>query len=418
MSGGISGRLTDKAIRAFIGKEARGSRISDGGGLYLFITSPKNASWRIKYRINGKEKVYTIGIYPLVSLAVARVTLIEVKSLIRENKDPVTQRRISRSEASAASGNTFESVADDWLIMKKQQWSEVHYIKSSRAFKRDIYPVFGKLPIASITPSIVAKVIEDIHKRGALETATRILQHLNGVFRYAQAKGLCGVNPASSASEILPNKKIGGRMPALLDFASLGDILRRANMANISPSVRMAHRLCAFTAARIGNVVSAEWNEFNFKDIQPFWNIPRIKMKVKSRLSEHRIPLSPEIENELREWKNTYGGKGYVFPSPTGGKHIGRESIEKMYRVTLRLEGKHSPHGWRSSFSTLARDHGFSRDVVELALDHIHDNEVARAYDRGERLIERIKLFKWWGEQLAAAQRGAKIISLKTKSTR
>jgi len=83
-----------------------------------------------------------------------------------------------------------------------------------------------------------------------------------------------------------------------------------------------------------------------------------------------------------------------------------------MY-VTLGLEGKHSPHGWRSSFSTLARDNGSARDVVELALDHAHDNEVARAYDRGERFEERIKLFNWWGEQLSAAQHGATVIPLK-----
>ena len=48
-----------------------------------------------------------------------------------------------------------------------------------------------------------------------------------------------------------------------------------------------------------------------------------------------------------------------------------------------------------------------------LALDHAHDNEVARAYDRGERFTQRVELFNWWGEQLAAAQRGAKVIPLK-----
>ena len=67
-------------------------------------------------------------------------------------------------------------------------------------------------------------------------------------------------------------------------------------------------------------------------------------------------------------------------------------------------------NGWRSAFSTLARDNGFARDVVELALDHIHDNEVSRAYDRGERFTQRIELFDWWGKQLMAAQRGAQII--------
>lgn len=416
MSGGIGGRLTDKACKAFVAQKTHGKKLSDGGGLYLFITPTGGALWRIKYRIDGKEKTYSIGSYPAVSLAAARVDLAEVKAQLRENKDPVTQRRINRAESSAASDHTFEAIAAEWLKMKQREWSAGHYTKSARALERDIYPAIGKLPIASITPAIVAKAIEDIHKRDVLETATRILQHLNGVFRYAQAKGLCRDNPALPAREILPRKKDNGRMPALLEFSALGDILRRAHMARTSPSVRMAHRLCAFTAARIGNIINAEWKEFDLESDQPIWNIPRTKMKVKSRLIDHRIPLCPDIVSELRQWQSVFGSKGYVFPSLTGNKHIGRESIEKMYRVTLGLEGKHSPHGWRSSFSTLARDNGIARDVVELALDHAHDNEVARAYDRGERFEERVKLFNWWGEKLSAAQRGATIIPLKTKA--
>lgn len=416
VSGGIRGKLTDKAIKAFVGKAARGKKLADGGGLHLFITPAGGATWRVKYRIEGKEKIYSIGPYPLVSLAAARVELGEVKALLLENKDPVTARRVNRAATTAGSDNTFKAVAKEWLAMKQKEWSAVHYSKSQRALERDIYPSLGNLPVASITPAIVAKAIEDIHKRDVLETATRILQHLNGVFRYAQAKGLCRDNPAGPAREVLPRKKDNGRMPALLDWASLGDVLRRAEMVRLSPSVRMAHRLCAFTAARIGNVVNAEWREFHLDDEQPVWIIPRAKMKVATRDIDHRVPLCTEIASELRQWQEVFGRKGHVFPSPAGGKHIGRESIEKVYRVTLTLAGKHSPHGWRSAFSTLARDQGFQRDVVELALDHAHDNQVARAYDRGERFTQRVKLFNWWGEQLATAQRGAKIIPLPENS--
>lgn len=416
MAGGIFNRLSDKACKAFMAQKAHGTKLSDGGGLYLLITPAGSASWRIKYRIEGKEKTYSIGNYPEVSLAAARVELGEVKALLREHKDPVTERRVNRAASAASADDTFHAVAQDWLSMKHKEWSAGHYTKSARAFERDIYPALGNLPIASITPAMVAKAIEDIYKRGVLETVTRILQHLNGVFRYAQAKGLCRDNPALPARELLPRKKDTGRMPALLDWTSLGDILRRAETARLSPSVRMAHRLCAFTAMRIGNVVDAEWREFHLDEEQPVWIIPRKKMKVTTRDIDHRVPLSPEIADELRRWREMFGGKGYVFPSPQGGKYIGRESIEKVYRITLALGGKHSPHGWRSAFSTLARDNGFARDVVELALDHAHDNEVARAYDRGERFDDRIKLFQWWGAQLAAAQRGATVIPLKTKA--
>lgn len=127
-------------------------------------------------------------------------------------------------------------------------------------------------------------------------------------------------------------------------------------------------------------------------------------MKARDRHHDHKVILAPLLAEELRKWGAATTRKGFVFPSPQGGKHISRESLEKVYRVTLGLEGKHSPHGWRSALSTLARDEGFAREVVELTLDHIHDNEVARAYDRGERLEQRKRLMYWWAERLAAAQ--------------
>jgi len=415
-AGGIRGKLTDKAVKAFVTKSKPGKKLADGGGLHLFITPAGRATWRVKYRIEGKEKLYSIGPYPLVSLAAARVELAEVKALLLENKDPVAERRVNRATTAAGSDNTFKVVAQKWLAMKKQEWSTVHYVKSQRAFERDIYPALGNLPIANITPAVAAKAIEDIYKRGALETATRILQHVNGVFRYGQAKGLCLGNPASAAREILPRRKANGHMPALLDWPSLGDVLRRAEIARLSPSIRMAHRLCAFSAPRIENVVTAQWGELHLDDEQPIWVIPRPKMKLRTRLNDHRIPLCREIATELRQWREIVGGRGFVFPSPANEKHITREGVEKAYRVTLNLRDKHVPHGWRSSLSTLARDQGFAREVVELALDHAHDNEVARAYDRGERFTQRVELFNWWGEQLAAAQHGAKIITLSGKS--
>ena len=413
MAGGISSKLTDIAVKAFVAKKQPGKKLADGGGLYLFITPAGGATWRIKYRIDGKEKTYSIGPYPQISLAAARVERGEVKALLLEGKDPVIARRINRATNSADTGNTFKVVAEEWLTMKRKEWSAGHHAKSSRALERDIYPALGNLPISSITPAIVAKAVENIHKRDVLETATRILQHLNGVFRYAQAKGLCGDNPAVPAREILPRKKDRGHLPALLDWASLGDLMRRSDLVRLSPPVRMAHRLCAFTGARISNIVEAEWREFRLDDEQPVWVIPRSKMKITARTIDHRVPLGPEIAAELRQWKEVTGGKGYLFPSPAGGNHITRESLEKAYRVTLELAGKHSPHGWRSSLSTLARDNGFARDVVELALDHAHDNEVARAYDRGERFVQRVELYQWWGAQLSQAQHGAKIIPMR-----
>ena len=416
MVGGTSGKLTDKGIKSFIARKVIGSKLADGQGLYLLITRAKTASWRIKYRIEGKEKSYTIGTYPQSSLAQARLELKEVKASLNKGRDPVVARRITMAQAAAHSESTFKAVAEEWFAMKEKEWSLTHHTKSKRAFERDIYKALGELPIESITPSVIAKAIETINKRDVLETATRILQHLNGVFRYAQAKGLCEINSAAPVKEILPRKKTNGRMPALLDWNSLGALLRAAEAARLSPSVRTAHRLLAFSATRISNVVQAEWKEFDLDADIPIWVIPRAKMKDHTRVGDHRIPLGPQITAELKQWGKLFGRKGYVFPSPTGNQFISRESLEKAYRVTLNMSGKHAPHGWRSAFSTLARDNGFEQDVVELALDHAHGNEVVRAYDRGERFTQRVGLYKWWGEKLTQAQNGAEVIELTKKA--
>lgn len=79
MVGGTSGRLTDKGIKSFITRKVIGSKLSDGQGLYLLITRAKTASWRIKCRLEGKEKICSIGTYPQNSLAQARLELNKVK---------------------------------------------------------------------------------------------------------------------------------------------------------------------------------------------------------------------------------------------------------------------------------------------------------------------------------------------------
>ncbi len=54
-------------------------------------------------------------------------------------------------------------------------------------------------------------------------------------------------------------------------------------------------------------------------------------------------------------------------------------------------------------------------DAVELALDHAHGHEVVRTYDRGERFIKKIELYKWWAGKLTHAKNGTEVIELSSK---
>jgi integrase len=420
-------KLSVRQIDTFIARHKAGTvkpraKLSDGDGMYLTITPAGTPVWRVKFRHAGVESTYSIGPYPEISLSHARVERDRVRAHLRDGRNPLQARNLERAAAVAASGNTFETIAREWLGQHKRDWSAVHYGKSERAIERDVLPELGDLPIAEIRPAMVTKVIETIAARGAVDTARKVRQHMQGIFRLAQAKGLCHYkeNPADPAREVLPRRSQQRRRPAFLTWVQLGDVLRKAELARLSPVVRLAHRLCAFTACvRISNIVEAEWQEFDLDGERPIWVIPRTKMKARDRIHDHKVYLGPTIAAELRAWRSRAGSRGYLFPSPTGGKHITRESLEKVYRVTLGLEDQHTPHGWRSALSTLAREEGgFERDVVELALDHIHDNDVVRAYDRGERLEQRLRLMQWWDSGLARAELGANVIPLKREVQR
>jgi integrase len=394
-------------------------KLFDGGGLFLMLTPAGTPVWRLKYSLGGKSKLYAIGVYPGKSLDDARKARDEAKAWLKEGRDPVKARMLDRASAMASGDSTFAGAAETWLAKMKPGWSEIHYTKSKQALERDVLPFLGKLPIGSITAPMVTKVIDKVVARGAVETASKILWNIRCIFNEAKARteGL-PENPAEPVRETLPKRRAQKKRPALLKFDELGDLLRHADLAHLSPSVRMAHRLCAFSAARIGNVITAEWPEFNLGSDTPTWTIPRSKMKMKDREFDHKVILGPTITAELIQWRRATGGIGFVFPSPTGRAHITHESLEKVYRVTLKLDGKHSPHGWRSAFSTLAKENEkpFSREAVELALDHVADNEVVRAYDRGQRLAERVKLAYWWDTQLSAAQHGTDPIPLRLQA--
>lgn len=167
-------------------------------------------------------------------------------------------------------------------------------------------------------------------------------------------------------------------MSALIDMKPLSELMLRARALSIAPSVHMAHLLVAFTAMRIGNIVEAEWSQFHLDEEQPMWVIPRAAMKKKdTRFPAHRIPLSAPIVAELRRWREMIGDDGYAFPSPVNvGRPISVNTLQKMYRETLGLRDIHSPHGWRSSLSTQAREIDIPSDIVHTATDHAHDTVV------------------------------------------
>jgi len=113
-------RLTDIVIRKAKSAD-KPARLFDGGGLYLEVPTSGNKRWRWKYRIAGREKRLSLGIYPDVSLAMARERHAAARKLLAEGIDPGEQRKAHKAVMADKAANSFEAVAGELLAMRAKK---------------------------------------------------------------------------------------------------------------------------------------------------------------------------------------------------------------------------------------------------------------------------------------------------------
>jgi len=105
--------LTDTLIRNIKPKE-KAFRAFDGDGLYLEVAPAGGKWWRLKYRLNGKEKRLSLGVYPDVSLKDARERCREMRKLLTNGIDPSEYRKTTKTAKLDVMANTFEAVTREW----------------------------------------------------------------------------------------------------------------------------------------------------------------------------------------------------------------------------------------------------------------------------------------------------------------
>jgi Arm DNA-binding domain len=141
--------LTDAACRA-AKPSARPYKLSDGGGLHLLVETNGSRLWRQAYRIGGKQKLLSLGKYPVVSLADARTGRDANKALLAKGVDPSAQRKLDRVSAATSRANTFQLVADELIGKFESEGDDPRTLKKKRWIVALLNSDIGDRPIAEI----------------------------------------------------------------------------------------------------------------------------------------------------------------------------------------------------------------------------------------------------------------------------
>ncbi len=423
--------LSDKAVKAALKAAVVGGKtrkISDGGGLYL-ETRPTGAGWwRLRYWIDSREGMLSLGTYPAVTLAEARERRDEAKRLIASGVNPSDARKddkarrdhqrktFAMAEAGLAVTGSFEQVARDWLTtVHESKVSAGHAERTRIRLEQDVFPWLGKRPINEIEAPELLACLRRVEARGAIETAHRIKDACGQVFRYGIATGACQRNPAADLRDAL--RPVETRhLAAIVEPVKAGALLRDMVGYEGHPVTRVALALSALLLLRPGELRNMEWAWVNFDSST--LTVPAEVMKRskadKAGGPPHLVPLAPQAVALLRDLQPLTGHGRYVFPSLlTGERCMSENTVRSALRRMGYSNDDMTAHGFRAMARTMIAERlNVGPEVIEAQLAHTVSDSLGRAYNRTQYLDQRREMMSTWADYLDRLRAGAQVVPL------
>jgi integrase len=397
--------LTDKAVKA--AKPAPGNRyrkLADQGGLYLFCTVDGTRSWRYDYRLAGKRKTFTIGLYPETSLAQAREHHSTARKQVGVGQCPVLIKRRQRQAAILGAENTVRAIAEAWYAELAPHKSESWRLGTRGRLERHIYPHMGNLPITDIEAADVLALVKGIQFPKTAEYSRQILAR---VFSFAIRNLRTKTNPAREVQgAVMVPQPTHYKPIAAKDITAF---IEKIDGYAGRVQTKIAAKLLLLTMVRKLELIEATWDEIDLDNA--LWTIPAGRMK---RRHGHMVPLSKQAREAFEELKPMACGSNYVFPNfGDPRKPMSPTTLNCMFD---RLKLDVPPHSLRATASTVLNESGLFRpDVIERQLSHIERNRIRASYNQAEYLDERREMLGWWADFI---DRPPNVVAIRPRAAR
>ena len=345
-------------------------------------------SWAQSIRIRGQKTTIGLGVYPVITLAMARERAVENARAIAQGGDP---RHASNGVP------TFAKAAETVIAIHSENWKPGSRSEESwRASLRDYaMPRLGDRRVDSVTTGDVMAVLLPIWSTKR-ETARRLRHRIGAVMKWSVAQGYRTDNPAGDAlSAALPKNGVRIEHRKALPHAEVCAALAKVRASAAYRGLVLAFEFLVLTAGRSGEVRAARWQEIDTD--AAVWTIPGERMKTGR---EHRVPLSDRALAVLNQAAELAGNGRLLFPSATG-RILSQSGMPKLLH---QLDIDAVPHGFRSSFRDWAAEcTDVPREVCELALAHVNRDRVEAAYRRSDLFEKRRGLMADWAEYVTAS---------------
>ncbi len=397
--------LTDIAIRA-AKPRPKPYTLRDERGLFMIVRPNGAKWWRFSYTMGGKTNTLSLGLFPDISLKVARERRDAARTQVATGINPSAVRKAEKAASEERRANSFEVLGREWYELKAPEWSAGHQARVLRLLTNDLYPFIGEAPITDLTPQKMLEVARRVQQR-SIELAHRALDVSGNVFRFAIRTGRATTDPTRDLSDAMPPVR-HRHYASVTSPQDVARLLRKLDSYAGTFIVASALRLAPLLFVRPGELRQALWADIDLEAAE--WRYTATKTST-----PHIVPLATQAVAILRELHQLTGTGTYVFP---GARSWSRPLSENTVNAALRTldipKEQFTGHGFRAMARTLLDEVlGFRPDLIEHQLAHSVRDPLGRAYNRTSHLAERAVMMQAWADYLDRLKEGGKVIPMR-----
>ena len=392
--------LTDVKIRSLKPSEkctaSRPDKHSDQEGLQLWVRSSGRKTWISAYRFDGKQKNTTLGTYPQMSLAEARVDNANIKALISKGINPKNKKRQEKLENEQA--KMFNDYALEWLEERERNVAPRTYQQDYNRMQKDVIPSFEGIALKDVTFEDCKLMADDIESRTNNEGASprevtrRTIDLVGNILRRAMRERLIEVNHTDGLKELYPKAKT--KHMKHVELSELPKLLQDIEGYHGHDQTRLGMKFLAYSFCRTIELRMMKWEHIDFPN--SLWRVDIDNLKIARK---HVVPLSDQMLAVLKEMKPITGHYEYVFYHTGMHKPYSEEFINNALDI-LGYGGKQTGHGFRHIASTNLNELGYMGDAIEKQMAHDKKSSIRAVYNHAQHLDERRKIMQVWADFL------------------
>lgn len=394
--------LKDSELKAakplIINGKAKKVKLNDGEGLHLIINPQNVKYWVYEYTFNHKESSISIGRYPEITLGQAREIAHKYNALKANGNNPIEHKRNTKQIDKSLQPKSFEAVARLWFANRKckQFISEGQKKRIIQSLESNVFPFIGKKSFSEITPKTIFSVLDKIQKRGAIETAHRVLGRIGEIYNFAVFEGITeqsNIINSVKGELITPIKK---HYAAIVEPENLTRILSLFSNYEGQTVTKSLLNFLPLVFQRPGEVRLMKWADIDFNKKVWYSNAGKTKTKQICPLSDQAIQI-------LENLKPFTEKSCFVFPSARSyQKPISPNTLRAAY-ITLGIDTKNemTSHGWRATARTVLEEVlKYPENFIENQLAHSKHDANGSAYNRTKFLDDRRIMLQAWADYL------------------